>query len=147
MELCEENYLRISRLVPHLHRLSGLHRSPGCDGIALYLEVLEQSRFTTELRLTYRFHTQEPAHPDADPDVRLRVYHDSRQVEVLGVRQSALALDADYQPPALTNKWRVNLFLAKWLQYCLRRGHGFDLAATAADPADAEGRLQSTCAP
>ncbi len=70
-------------------------------------------------------------------DVRLRIYHDARQVEVLDLRQTALPLDADYRPPALAAKWKVNLFLGKWLSFCLQQGHRFGPGAAAVPlPAD-----------
>ncbi len=44
---------------------------------------------------------------------------------MLDLRQTALTLYADYQRPALEAKWLVNLFLGKWLTFCLRQGHRF----------------------
>ena len=36
-------------------------------------------------------------------------------------------------PADLARKWRLNLFLSKWLSYCVREGHRFPLDAPAAD--------------
>jgi hypothetical protein len=55
----------------------------------------------------------------------LRAYHDAGQVEVLDLRQTALPVFNHYRSPALQAKWKANLFLAKWLSYCLIRGHRF----------------------
>jgi len=129
MHLCEENYARLRRLAPDLHHWRGDYRSHGADGMDLHLEIIEQSRFTSLLRLTYFFpHGDDLPHrlPQADPDALLRAYHDARQVEILDLRQTALPLHKDYRSPALEAKWRANLFLGKWLAYCLRRGHRFD---------------------
>ena len=129
MHLCEENYARLRRLAPDLPRWRGDYRSSGADGMDLHLEVIEQSRYTSLLRLTYFFpHGDGLAHrlPQADPDALLRAYHDARQVEILDLRQTALPLHKHYRSPALEAKWRANLFLAKWLAYCLRSGHHFD---------------------
>jgi uncharacterized protein YqiB (DUF1249 family) len=124
MSLCEENFARLSRLVPDLAaRPSGIYGSRCSGGVDLYLEVEEQARFTTILRLTYLFPVQGIALPD--PDARLRVYHDACQVEAIELRQTVLPLRSDYRSPALAEKWQVNLFIGKWLTYCARQGHVF----------------------
>jgi uncharacterized protein YqiB (DUF1249 family) len=128
MSLCEENYRSLMRLVPDLKSLGGELRSAREGGLDLHLEIIEQSPYTSLLRLTYFFpHNDGQVHriPVADPDALLRVYHDAGQVEVLDLRQTILPIHRHYQYPALETKWRANLFLAKWLAYCLRQGHGF----------------------
>jgi len=123
LALCEENYRHLHQLVPQLRRLQGEHRSSRPDHQDLHLTIVEQTRYTTLLRLTYRF-----PHADggkSDPDALLRVYHDARQVEVEDLRQQALPTHRLYEAPGLLNKWRVNLFVAKWLLFCIRQGHLF----------------------
>ena len=136
MGLCEENYILLSRLAPGLPSRRGrlVSRIPG--GVDLHLTIDSQSAYTTALRLTHVFRGGEVGDPPfrSDPDVRLRVYHDARQVEVLDLRQTALPVHADYQPPALDSKWRLNLFLAKWLSYCLQQGHRFGVAGATRIP-------------
>lgn len=130
MHLCEENYLRLMRLAPGLTNLRGELESRGRDEMGLHLEIIEQTPYTSLLRLTYLF-----SHPDdrehrilfADPDALLRAYHDARQVEVLDLRQTALPLHNHYRSPALDAKWRANFFLGKWLAYCVLTGHLFNL--------------------
>jgi uncharacterized protein YqiB (DUF1249 family) len=128
MELCEENFARLVRIAPDLGARSGIYTSIGVDGVELHLDVQEQARFTTTCRLTYLFPAQGAQSRRADPDALLRIYHDSRQVEVLDLRQTILTVRTDYQPPALAVKWQANVFLAKWLAYCLRQGHVFGTA-------------------
>ena len=146
MTLCEENYVLLSRLAPGLKELRkvALSRRQGC--VDLHLIIEEQSRYTSLIRLTHLFPDADLNHADlnpadgpdvfttrgrvqagtrADPDARLRIYHDARQVEVLDLRQTVLPLHLDYQPPALDSKWRANLFLGKWLSFCLQQGHRF----------------------
>lgn len=129
LALCEENFVLLSRLAPQVRTCGGIFVSRLKDGVDLHLSIEEQARYTTLLRLTYFFADGDGGHSDsvvgADPDARLRVYHDARQVEVLDLRQTALPRLAHYQPPALDSKWRVNLFLWKWLAYCLHQGHRF----------------------
>lgn len=123
LALCEENYLHLHSLVPQLRRLQGAHCSSRPDHQDLHLTILEQTPYTTLLRLTYQF----PAAGDAlsDPDVLLRVYHDARQVEVEDLRQQNLPTHRLFEAPALLNKWRLNLFVSKWLAFCLGQGHLF----------------------
>jgi uncharacterized protein len=123
MELCEENYRALLRLAPELTRSRGIGRSAQVPGLDLYLEVLEQTPYTTLLHLTYHFPHGEATQPD--PDATLRAYHDAGQVEVLELRQTALPLPRGPQLESLGQKWRANLFIAKWLAYCLAQGHSF----------------------
>lgn len=128
MALCEENYATLCCLAPGLKTLHGDHRSSCRGDIDLHLEIIEQGRYTTLLRLTHFFpHDDGQVHriSEADPDTLLRVYHDARQVEVLDLRQTALPLHNHYRPPALEAKWKANLFLSKWLTYCVQLGHDF----------------------
>lgn len=128
MAMCEENYQRLLRLVPQLKCMRGTLRSRSITGLDLYLEVIDQAPYTTLLHLTHYFpHRDQRVHrlPEPDPDVLLRAYHDSQQVEVLDLRQTILPVQNRYEYPALESKWRVNLFLSKWLAYCAVLEHGF----------------------
>jgi uncharacterized protein YqiB (DUF1249 family) len=121
--LCEENYVSLMSLIPQLRSLRGTHRSSVLGHQDLLLSVLEQTPYTTLLRLTYEF--PESGSTGSDPNALLRVYHDARQVEVEDLRQLTLPLGRLYEAPALHNKWRVNLFVSKWLLFCRRQGHCF----------------------
>jgi uncharacterized protein YqiB (DUF1249 family) len=126
MGLCEENYHALQRLAPDLRSLRGPFVSGDEDGPDLLLEVRQQAPFTTIFRLTHLFSApQDVGCWRLDPDAMLRAYHDAGQVEVLDLRQTALPVFKHYRPPALQAKWKANLFLAKWLSYCLTRGHRF----------------------
>ena len=131
LALCEENYASLHRLIPQLQQIHGQHRSRRPDHQDLHLTILEQTPYTTLLRLTYRFAQGE--HRAAEPDALLRVYHDARQVEVEDLRQQVLPTARLYGAPALINRWRVNVFVAKWLSFCLSQGHLF-LAESACTP-------------
>lgn len=109
------------RLAPELSSLRGHYLSRLDGHIDLHLEILEQTPYTTLIHLTYLF-----CEGGADPDALLRVYHDARQMEVLELRQRVLPLSRRPDMCALERKWRINLFLSKWLGYCCRQGHCFD---------------------
>lgn len=134
MSLCEENHGRLLRLAPGLRDAAGRLTSRRGGGVDLLLEVEQQARYTTQLRLTHVFHLPGSTDPRPEPNARLRVYHDARQVEVLELRQSALPLRGGYRHPALADKWQANLFLAKWLTFCLRQGHCFQYRGVSVPP-------------
>lgn len=122
LDLCEENYYHLQQLIPGLRDYPpGRFVSQRPGAVELHLEVEAQAPYTTTLCLTHVF----ASNPNHEPEARLRVYHDARQVEILGLRQSILPLRTHYAPPALIDKWRANLFLSKWLQFCRKQGHGF----------------------
>ncbi|CAD7854286.1 MAG: hypothetical protein [Olavius algarvensis Gamma 1 endosymbiont] len=128
MALCEENYRTLLRLIPDLRSIRGEEYSVVARDQDLFLEVLEQAPYTTLLRLTYYFpHRDGRVHgmPNPDPDILLRAYHDAGQVEVLDLRQTMLPVHAHHLYSVLETKWKVNLFLSKWLAFCLTRGHRF----------------------
>jgi len=127
MTLYESNYVRLRRLAGDVRRLSGaqLSRVPGdCD---LHLEVLEHSRYTSILRMTYYFDAE--AGLVADPDLELRVYHDARLAEASAcgrwVRHPGLRHIRSSLSAALGERWLRNMLLNKWLDYCTDRGHAF----------------------
>lgn len=123
LDLSEENYRLLLEIAPRLRHQQGLLRSERPGHMDLYLEILEQTPYTTVVHLTYYFSHHRGQVPD--PDAVLRVYHDAAQIEVVDLRQSALPLVAGYQHPSLLNKWKVQLFLSKWLAYCRHQGHDF----------------------
>jgi uncharacterized protein YqiB (DUF1249 family) len=128
MALCEENYGALMRLAPGLPQVADqLSSKP--EGLAeLSLSIVEQARYTTTLRLTHLL-CGDAAQHGSEPDALLRAYHDAQQVEVLDLRQTVLPIMSHYQAPALAAKWRANLFLSKWLGYCLNQGYRFSAKA------------------
>lgn len=127
MSLYESSYARLQRLLP-------FREVPFDDAISrseldndLHLKVLERCKFTTTLHLTYWFETKRQALPD--PDLTVRVYYDTGQVEALHCNQHprCVALrDFDYhEHSVLDAQWGRNLMLNKWLAFLLEHGHGF----------------------
>lgn len=126
MALYAENHARLQRLFEPADLKPGHYESDIGDGLPLQLDVLEQHRYTTELRLTYNM--LDPVTGEPDPSAYLRVYHDARQVEAthcyVGRRwQDVIGM---YPPPAelIGHRLRMNTFLGKWLQYLAESGHG-----------------------
>jgi uncharacterized protein YqiB (DUF1249 family) len=129
MDIYEQNYIRLRRLIPEFDRIGANAVSTAPGSMDLHYECLERSKYTTVFRLTYKFETLEP-------NLEIRVYHDARVAEVLASNvqlggagwwdrrhKVSSMFRADLQN--LQTKWRLNRFLQKWLHYCLKQGHMF----------------------
>ena len=126
MDLYENNYMRLHRLIPDVSALpdNSISHLPGC--LSLHMTVLERTRFTTTLYLTYYF--EENTRSVAEPALTLRLYHDAHQVEVLTGHLQHGRKRYDHIPEkAIQIKWKLNRFLYKWLGYCLYLGHQFPM--------------------
>ena len=139
MGLYAENFALLTRLFEPADLAPGTWLSGIGDGLDLRLEVLEQHRYTSELRLTYDL--RDPVTGEPDPSAFLRLYRDARQVEAthcyVGRRwQDTLGM---FPPPAelLDHRLRMNTFLGKWLHYLAEQGHGVATLARAGTERDA----------
>ncbi len=147
MALYAENHGRMARLFAPAALEPGSYVSSVGDGLDVCLEVIEQHRYTTELRLTYAM--TDPVTGEPDPSAWLRQYHDARQLEAThcyaGRRwQDVLGM---YPPPAevVGHRMKMNTFLGKWLQYLAERGHGVATLRRDSGPdREASKKLQKT---
>ena len=135
MDLYENNYMRLHRLIPDISLLpdNSISHLPGC--LSLHMTVLERTQFTTTIYLTYYF--EESTQSVAEPALTLRLYHDAHQAEVLNGHLQHGRQRYDHIPEkAIKVKWKLNRFLYKWLGYCLYLGHQFPVnkSDTAAVP-------------
>jgi uncharacterized protein YqiB (DUF1249 family) len=127
MDLYENNFRQICRLVPAMDELQGWAASRVAGHPDLYLHIEERCKFTTTLVLTYLFETAD-GEQIKDPELYIRVYHDARQAEVMSCRKDgfmALQHVEGERPAVIDCKWDSNLFLTKWLEYSLELGHVF----------------------
>ena len=131
MDLYERNYIQIRRLLPVMPPAAAVRVSQTPGGLDLHLRIIERCRYTSELILTYQFGGEEGL-PIAEPDLRIRVYHDARQAEAMTAHLRHDLVFSSYFPDegrmdraSLYRRWRINRFLYKWLSYCLRQGHRF----------------------
>ena len=128
MEMYEANYIRIRKLCGAKDAMPKVAVSRISPGMDLYLQVLDQTKYTSTLALTYYF-TEASVGFLAYPDLKLRIYYDALQAEVLSQsyrRQNPNFAAFNYKVnPSLLKRWRMNRFLYKWLSYCDRQGHSF----------------------
>ena len=130
MSLYESNYVRLASLAGDVADGAAERRSCVAGDCDLLLNVVERSRYTTTLHLTYLL----PGPPTAGllerfPDLRLRVYSDARLAEALQVEgggaHPALRSLHSRRERELHQCWTLNMMLNKWLEYCMERGHQF----------------------
>ena len=101
----------------------------------LHLTVLERSKYTTTLCLSYHF--TDARRFDAEPNARIRVYHDVHAVELLSHwrrRGYSFYRRRPGYMSELHRRWNMNRFLYKWLRFCTHQGHLFLGDAAHSDP-------------
>jgi hypothetical protein len=125
MALYESNFLRLLQLIPEIGRLDGCFRSRVAGDCDLFVEIIETSRYTVTLSLTYHLPTDEGLL--TDPDITVRVYLDGQQAEVIAIgerqRHEALRRLVFEHQEELDRRWRFNIVLNKWLDYLYDQGH------------------------
>lgn len=128
MEMYEANYIRIRKLCGAKESMPTVAVSRISMGLDLYLQVLEQTKYTTTIALTYYFADSESGFL-AYPDLKIRIYFDALQAEVMSLsyrRQNPNFTAFKHEMyPSLMKRWCMNRFLYKWLSFCDRQGHSF----------------------
>jgi len=125
MSLYESNFLRLQQLIPELDRLDGYYQSKVIGDCDLHLEILEKSRYTVTLSLSYFFVEEDVR--IADPDMKIRVYFDGRLAEAMSFcgehRHAEFRRLTRAHRHELNVRWRQNIVLNKWLEYLQDQGH------------------------
>lgn len=125
MSLYESNYLRLLRLIPEIERLDGYFKSTVVGDCSLHVEIIERSRHTVTLSLTYFFIEEDER--VADPDMKVRVYLDGKLAEAMrfrgAKRHAELRRIWCEHRRELDARWRRNIVLNKWLEYLTDHGH------------------------
>ncbi|QLQ34225.1 MAG: DUF1249 domain-containing protein [Candidatus Thiothrix singaporensis] len=129
MEMYEINYMQLRLLCGDIRTLPKETVSQIAGGIPILLSIEENTRHTTTLMLTYLFHECSSCRENR-PDMQIRIYHDSRQAEVISHRCRLSEEHVQYWGKDLDTmllcRWRMNRFLYKWTNYLRRQGHRFD---------------------
>ncbi|MFZ1625486.1 MAG: DUF1249 domain-containing protein [Gammaproteobacteria bacterium] len=131
MALYEGNFIKLAGLAPVMPpdqpAAAYTAVSASAHDLDLHLTIDAVTRYTLDLRLSYRF--DDPEGYVADPDLRLRVYLDARMVEVLGwinaPRHETLRQLMKDSRGELDRRWSKNIMLGKWLDYLYDMGHRF----------------------
>ncbi len=127
MGLYEQNYRRLLRLLPEWPLPFDEAVSRSSADRDLHMRVVERTKYTTTVHLTYFF--EEADGRVSDPDMEVRLFHDAQLAEVLACGMHPRSLnfgDFDFESASAVDvRWGRNLFLNKWLDYLLTHGHGF----------------------
>jgi uncharacterized protein YqiB (DUF1249 family) len=131
MDLYESNYIKLKKLLPTPEKIHHAVISPVPGHLDLYLNIIERSKYTTTLYLSYCFPTEHGL--QMEPNLKIRIYHDAQLAEVMAghLHHGRLVLD-NLPVDALREKWRLNRFFNRWLGYCLKHGHTFSGSPRAA---------------
>ncbi|MFQ3198265.1 MAG: hypothetical protein ACI8R9_000542 [Paraglaciecola sp.] len=119
--VCALNYVRLIKLLPDCDTQDLVYCFAVNQVLNYQIKILECSRYTSTLEMSQ----DSVIGPDfMRPVVRIRLYHDAQLAEVTQCQHIGL-LKPSYEYPnsrmyQKNEKEMVNLFLAEWLQFCLK---------------------------
>jgi uncharacterized protein YqiB (DUF1249 family) len=125
MNLYEDNYWRLTRVLGPERLTAGRYLSRTGDGFDLHLAMAPRCPYTLEFELSY-------ALPDPDSGTRMpsaivRLYRDAQLAEVLacyGARRIEDVIGrAAPSAEVINHRLRMNGFFNKWLDYLEGAGH------------------------
>ncbi len=131
-KICESNYRKLLLLIPELHSFHTHAIGMTAKNPDLHLEVIDRSKHTMTIELSHCFnHNLEDF---IEPAVKIRIYFDAQQAEVLRdhARHDVFKV---YKYPSQSieirdYKWKLNYFLQKWLDHCLKMQYHFSESET-----------------
>lgn len=127
MSLYESNFIRLNWLIQEPQKFIGEQQSSVPGDCTLHLRLLERTRHTSTLHMTYMF--EDSGQWIADPDMTIRIYHDARLAEAMAcsrVHRHEILRQFDTGCRQEVDRRRVrNSMLNKWLEYCAETGHRF----------------------
>ncbi len=125
--ICEANYLKLFSLIPELREIDDSAQGFSDGKPMLHIHILEQSPYTKTIQLSYFFENN--AEALLEPAVKIRLYFDVCTAEVLRdykrVEVSKAVEDISLSSDIMDYKWRLNYFLEKWLDHCLKADYTF----------------------
>ncbi len=130
-QICESNYQKLFKLIPDLMRFKATATGLAPHHTTLHLEIIERTPYTLTLELSHCF--QRDNDELMEPAVKIRLYLDAQLAEVLSDHARAGVAQV-FKDPGLSReimnyKWRLNYFLQKWLDHCLKKDYLFSAGA------------------
>jgi uncharacterized protein YqiB (DUF1249 family) len=126
-QICDSNFQKIFLLIPDLLAFEGNAHGFAVNNSSLYLEVIERTPYTMIVELSHSLIKT----PDVflEPAVKIRIYLDAKLAEVISdharAAVSEVYRDASRSLEIMNYKWRLNYFLQKWLDHCLKKNYRF----------------------
>ncbi|MDO9104535.1 MAG: DUF1249 domain-containing protein [Methylovulum sp.] len=127
-QICESNYQKLFKLIPDLLDIQETAVGLAAQHTTLHLKVIEQTPYTMTVELSHCFNKNLGGL--LEPAVVIRIYLDAQLAEVLS-DHARLSVSRVFQDPGLSReimnyKWRLNYFLQKWLDHCLKKNYQFN---------------------
>jgi uncharacterized protein len=128
--ICESNYQKLIKLIPDLLTLKETAIGLAPNNTTLHITVIESTPYTMTVELSHCF--SKNLIEFLEPAVKIRLYLDAQLAEVLNdhVRASVAQVfkDPGLSREIMNYKWRLNYFLQKWLDHCLKKNYQFSTA-------------------
>jgi uncharacterized protein len=126
-QMCASNYQKLFKLIPELLALKEAAVGVALNNIPLHITVIENTPYTMMIELNHCFSHNKDEY--FEPSVKIRLYLDAQLAEVMSDQaRSPIALafkDKSLSIDIMNYKWRLNYFLQKWLDHCLKKGYQF----------------------
>ena len=130
-QICESNYQKLLKLIPDLLILKETAIGHALNNTTLHMTVIESTPYTLTVELSHCFNQN--LVELLEPAVKIRLYLDAQLAEVLSdhVRASVAQVfkDPGLSREIMNYKWRLNYFLQKWLDHCLKKDYQFSKTA------------------
>jgi uncharacterized protein YqiB (DUF1249 family) len=130
-QVCASNYQKLLKLIPDLMAFKNTAVGHAPHHTTLHLEIIERTPYTMTVELSHCFSRNQDEL--LEPAVKIRVYLDAQLAEVLSDHARAGVAQV-FKDPGLSReimnyKWRLNYFLQKWLDHCLKKNYLFSAHA------------------
>jgi uncharacterized protein YqiB (DUF1249 family) len=126
-QICESNYQKLFKLIPDLFAFKETAVGVAANNTTLHIKVIERTSYTMTVELSHCFNKN--LEEFLEPAVKIRIYLDAQLAEVISdhVRASVAQVfkDPGLSREIMNYKWRLNYFLQKWLDHCLKKDYHF----------------------
>jgi hypothetical protein len=126
-QICESNYQKLFKLIPDIVTFKETAIGLAAHNTMLHLKVIERTPYTMTVELSHCFNKN--LEEFLEPAVKIRIYLDAQLAEVISdhVRASVAQVfkDPGLSREIMNYKWRLNYFLQKWLDHCLKKDYQF----------------------
>ncbi len=120
--LLENNYQKITRLIPNLSSLNKDIIAKHEQYNDLYLWIDKKSTYTLYCTLSHKFCLDDIE--IKKPDIKIKVYFDAKLIEAISMCKDDM-INSNH--PYINGcsdfdlKWDLNILLSRWLDYCLNK--------------------------
>jgi len=126
-QMCESNYQKLLKLMPELLALKNRAIGVAINNTPLHITVIENTPYTMMIELNHCFNLDKDEY--FEPALKIRLYMDAQLAEVMS-DQARLPISLAFKDKGLSTdimnyKWRLNYFLQKWLDHCLKKDYQF----------------------